>query len=157
MSACSPRVQQVKKASKNRTKVFVYRQGQGAGSPAGKQAQDLLTDKVYDGAPPVCLLLAAAAWGRPISSSRHRVQHRVLLEVQRLPGQQCFVRGAAQGPAGRAVRFPQPDPGPVLHPRMQAQNPRQAPTLDHYWVYSISAALSCVSLQDNAAKWQLKF
>jgi len=41
--------QMVKKASKNKTKVFVYRQGQGVGSPAGKQAQDLLTNPIYDG------------------------------------------------------------------------------------------------------------
>ena len=39
----------IKAASRNRTKVFVYRQGQGAGSPAGKQATALLTDPKYDG------------------------------------------------------------------------------------------------------------
>jgi hypothetical protein len=39
----------IKAASKNRTKVFVYRQGQGAGSPAGRQATELLTDPIYDG------------------------------------------------------------------------------------------------------------
>ena len=39
----------IKAASMNRTKVFVYRQGQGAGSPAGKQATELLTNPIYDG------------------------------------------------------------------------------------------------------------
>ena len=39
----------IKHASNNRTRVFVYRQGQGAGSPAGKQAQELLTNPIYDG------------------------------------------------------------------------------------------------------------
>ena len=37
------------KALNNETKVFVYRQGQGAGSPAGKQATAVLADPQYDG------------------------------------------------------------------------------------------------------------
>jgi hypothetical protein len=37
------------KALNNRTKVFVYRQGQGAGSPAGRQAAAVLADPRYDG------------------------------------------------------------------------------------------------------------
>ena len=37
------------KAVNNETKVWVYRQGQGAGSPKGNLSTEILTDPKYDG------------------------------------------------------------------------------------------------------------
>jgi hypothetical protein len=48
--------QMVKVKSNNKTKVFVYRQGQGLGVNFGKQAHSVLTDPAYEGAcPPIVL------------------------------------------------------------------------------------------------------